>query len=227
MRKLLISDYDDTLFTDEESLTKNLEKIKEFRENANIFVIATSRNFASIMEEIKKYNIFYDYLIVNVGAGLFDNHGKMIYSNFISNNERNEVEEFLKNYTKVEITRYGIVEEQPYASDKIVGYKIKGDLELLEEINEILKKNLNNFEIILKKEEKKLFLNHKDNTKEKAVEKLIKLFPEYKNYKILVVGDDNVDYEMIKKYDGYRMKNSSELLVKNISKFVNFVGELI
>ena len=79
MRKLLISDYDDTLFTDEESLTKNLEKIKEFRENANIFVIATSRNFASIMEEIKKYNIFYDYLIVNVGAGLFDNHGKMIY----------------------------------------------------------------------------------------------------------------------------------------------------
>ena len=33
MRKLLISDYDDTLFTDEESLTKNLEKIKEFREN--------------------------------------------------------------------------------------------------------------------------------------------------------------------------------------------------
>ena len=151
----------------------------------------------------------------------------MIYSNFISEQERNEVEEILKNYTNVEIIRYGVVEEQPYNSNKIVGYKIKGNLELLEEINEIFKKNLNNFEIILKKEEKKLFLNHKDNTKEKAVEKLIKLFPEYKNYKILVVGDDNVDYEMIKKYDGYRMKNSSDLLMKNIYKSVNYVGELI
>ena len=76
MKKILISDYDDTLFTDEITLKSNIEKIKNFQKCGNIFVIATSRSLWSMMEEIQKYKIPYDYLFVNVGAGIFDNKGK-------------------------------------------------------------------------------------------------------------------------------------------------------
>ena len=71
-----------------------------------------------------------------------------------------------------------------------------------------------------------MFLNAKVNTKEDAINKLIELFPEYKNYDIVTVGDDDVDFNMIRLFDGYRMKKSSKLLIDNISKVVASVGEL-
>lgn len=227
MKKILISDYDDTLFTDEITLKSNIEKIKNFQKCGNIFVIATSRSLWSMMEEIQKYKIPYDYLFVNVGAGIFDNKGKNLYVNYISYEEKQNIENVLKNYPDLSITRYGIQEEQLPNSQEIVGYKIKGDIRNLETIYEIFKNKLEKFELILKKSENKLFLNHKDNTKEKAIKTLIELFPEYKNYEVITVGNDDVDYKMLQLYDGYRMINSSELLLKNIKKIVNSVGELV
>ena len=42
MTKILISDYDDTLYTDEISLKNNITQIGKFREKGNLFIIATS-----------------------------------------------------------------------------------------------------------------------------------------------------------------------------------------
>lgn len=41
------------------------------------------------------------------------------------------------------------------------------------------------------------------------------------------VGDDDVDFVMLKNYNGFRMENSSELLMKNIKKSTKSVEELI
>ena len=92
-----------------------------------------------------------------------------------------------------------------------------------------LKNKLNNeFQIVLKneKEYSKLFLNYKLNTKERGIEKLIKNLPD-NEYKIITVGDDDVDFNMLKKYDGYRMSNSSKLLTENINKIVSSIAELV
>ncbi len=96
MAKLLVSDYDDTLFTDEVSLIKNIEKIKKFQEQGNCFVIATSRSFTSIMEEVKKYQIPFDYIFSNMGAGIFDADGKILYSEFIPKEEKDKIEKGTK-----------------------------------------------------------------------------------------------------------------------------------
>ena len=64
------------------------------------------------------------------------------------------------------------------------------------------------------------------NTKENGIEKLVGFLPE-NDYKIITVGDDDVDFNMIKKYDGYRMENSSELLNENIDKKVGSIAELL
>ena len=227
MTKLLISDYDDTLFTDEQSLKENIKKIKEFQKQGNIFTIATSRSLTSIMDEINKYNIPYDYLFVNVGAGIFDNLGNNLYVNFISKEEKEEIEKILEKYENLKITRYGIIEEQEKTSTQIVGYKIKGELNHLDYLYNTFANKLENFEVVFKRDEGKLFLNHKNNTKEQAINKLIEKFPKYKDYEVITVGNDDVDFGMLQLYDGYCMKNSSELLLKNIRKIVSSVGELV
>lgn len=227
MKKLLISDYDNTFFTDEVSVLKNIEAVNKFRYKGNIFVIATSRSYISIIEEIKKYNICYDYIFTNLGAAIFDNNCNILYSHYIQQKDKVIIENILKGYLLLNITRFGVIENQDENSDSVIGYKIKGDIEALEILKNRFELILNNFDILLKREENKLFLNEKLNTKENAIEMLLKLFPEYNNYKIITVGDDDVDLNMLKMHDGYRMAKSSKNIVSNIYKIVSSVYELI
>ena len=145
----------------------------------------------------------------------------------MNNKERQKIEEILKSYSSLEITRFGIIEEQPKDSEKIVGYKIKGNIADLKTLEEILKNNLNEVEIKLKITENKMFLNDINNTKEKGINRLIKLQPELNKFEIITAGDDDVDFGMLKEYNGYRMIKSSELLMKNITKIISSVGELM
>ncbi len=230
MKKLLVSDYDNTLFTDEKQILKSIENIKKFQEDGNIFVISTSRSWKSIKKEIDKYKIPFDYLCCNTGGTIFNNKGDNLFIGNISDTTINKVENILSkvNTRNISITRYGIYKEYEEKINKILGYKIKGNKDI-EKIKEELEIKLSNeFEIILKNEKNcnKLFLNYKLNTKENGIDRLIKLLPK-SDYKVITVGDDDVDFNMLKKYNGYRMLNSSKLLIDNINKTVNSVDELI
>lgn len=227
MKKLLASDYDGTLFTNEIDLYENIKKIKKFQEEGNIFVIATSRSYSSIIEEVKKYKIPYDYIFSNVGAGIFDNLGNNLYADFIPKDQKEKIEIILEYYTQLDITRFGILETQDKNSNNIVGYKIKGDVAILEKLAILYNTLLPKFDVSLKATENKLFLNYRNNSKEKAIIRLIEMFPEYKDFKIITVGDDDVDFGMIKQFNGYRMQNCSTLLAKNIVKMVSSVSELV
>ena len=231
MKKILISDYDNTFYTTEEQLYKNIEYIKKFQEKGNIFVISTSRSWKSLKQEIDKYKIPFDYLCCNTGGTIFDNKGSSLFVGNISDSVINKVENILEklNLNNFSITRYGKYKEYEEKINEILGYKIKGNKEEIENLRKELKNVLNNeFEIILKNEKQysKLFLNFKLNTKENGIEKLIKILPEVE-YKIITVGDDDIDFNMLKKYDGYRMNNSSKLLTENINKTVNSIEELL
>ena len=231
MKKILISDYDNTFYTTEEQLYKNIEYIKKFQEKGNIFVISTSRSWKSLKQEIDKYKIPFDYLCCNTGGTIFDNKGSSLFVGNISDSVINKVENILEklNLNNFSITRYGKYKEYEEKINEILGYKIKGNKEEIENLKKELKNVLNNeFEIILKNEKQysKLFLNFKLNTKENGIEKLIKILPEVE-YKIITVGDDDIDFNMLKKYDGYRMNNSSKLLTENINKTVNSIEELL
>lgn len=231
MKKILVSDYDNTFYTNEEQLYKNIENIKKFQEEGNIFVISTSRSWKSIKKEIDEYKIPFDYLCCNTGGTIFDNKGSSLFVGNISDSIINKVENILAklNSNDLSITRYGTYKEYEEKIDKILGYKIKGNVKDIKELKDELKKVLSDdFEMILKneKEYSKLFLNYKLNTKENGIEKLIKILPEVE-YKIITVGDDDVDFNMLKKYNGYRMNNSSKLLKENIDKSVNSIAELL
>ena len=231
MIKILVADYDNTFYTDENQLIKNIEGIKEFQKNGNLFVISTSRSWKSMKKEIDTYKIPFDYLCCNTGGSIFNHDGDLLYMGNVDDDILNKTENILSKYNDKDysVTRYGIYKEYDEKIDKLLGYKIKGDKAKLEKLKDVLENDLNNdFQIVLKNEKdySKLFLNYKLNTKENGIEKLVEILP--KNvYKIITVGDDDVDFNMIKKYDGYRMENSSELLNENVDKKVSTVLELV
>ena len=81
--KLLVSDYDGTIYDIEnlKDTKNNIDAIKKFKDNGNLFSIATARPYPSIKTQTEKFDIPYDYLICCDGACVFDNKDNLIYSN--------------------------------------------------------------------------------------------------------------------------------------------------
>lgn len=74
--KIIISDFDNTFFTND--IDKNVELINQFMEKGNIFIIATGRPLYLLRPELEKHKIKYNYLICNDGAVIFDDNEKII-----------------------------------------------------------------------------------------------------------------------------------------------------
>ena len=56
MKKLLASDFDRTFYIDEKDIKNNIKYVNLFRENNNIFLIATGRSYSSFKEVLNKFN---------------------------------------------------------------------------------------------------------------------------------------------------------------------------
>ena len=88
MKKILISDFDGTLYLNKEDLLKNVSLINKFRSEGNLFVIATGRSFNDLKNVLAEVTdeIFYDYLILNHGTVILDNKGLVINQEYIEEN---------------------------------------------------------------------------------------------------------------------------------------------
>ena len=71
--KILASDFDLTLYVDDlEIVKKNVEAIRRFMKQGNLFGIVTGRNYSDIKVLLNQFNIPYHYLICQDGAKIFD-----------------------------------------------------------------------------------------------------------------------------------------------------------
>lgn len=66
--KLLISDFDGTLYQNNTIEDHTLLKIEKWQKEGNYFIVATGRDYSSIMEKIKIHDISPDFIIGNNGA---------------------------------------------------------------------------------------------------------------------------------------------------------------
>lgn len=85
MKKVIVSDYDQTFYINDQDLEKNKKAIKEFMNNGNLFIIATGRSYMDFKNKINDYNIEYDYAIINHGATTLNNKDE-IMDNFLIDN---------------------------------------------------------------------------------------------------------------------------------------------
>ena len=81
MKKVLVSDYDQTFYLNDYDIEINKKEVKKFRDKGNIFIIATGRSFFDFKNKVNAYNIEYDYVILNHGATILDKDDNII-SNF-------------------------------------------------------------------------------------------------------------------------------------------------
>lgn len=224
MNKMLVSDYDQTLNFDSLTFYFNLKKIREFRNNHNIFTLSTGRCFKSIMMEVRKYDIPYDYLSCSNGAILYNSDNQLLYASYIDSNVITYLDEISKNTELIKKIGY----EQPYGHlniDDVTDCLINTtSLSNMKQLSNALKTDFSNLDI--SNFFRTIYISNAINNKSLTIEK-IKQMEQLDDSDIFTIGDYDNDASMIKDYNGFNMLFSSRKAREHSLKTYFTVGQLI
>ena len=134
---LLVSDYDNTyeIHYDDNNLEEvfklNYNAVKKYREEKNLFAIATGRHFDAIKRTIDEKKLEFDYLIVNNGAEVYDSNYNLLFAKSIDDESLtkikllNQLDIHYRNPLKSKI----ITSVNIYFSDKVKFDQVKKYIE--------------------------------------------------------------------------------------------------
>ncbi|MBQ2639858.1 MAG: HAD-IIB family hydrolase [Bacilli bacterium] len=221
--KILASDFDKTLYIDDEDkLNRNIEAIKKFIINGNLFCIITGRNYSNLKELLKKYNIPYSYLICQDGAKIYNNMDYSINTILLNSNDVEKICKLLesKDYPYYLDDGYNITNNY----DDCVKVVIEcSDKEKGKKIVDYIKENI---DVYVYMSSKHVNIVSREVNKSNSLKKLAEL--ENLNINdIYVIGDDINDMEMLKDFKGAVMKGHSKDLDNTYKKEYNYLYEYI
>lgn len=222
-KKVLVVDYDRTLFINNNDMLNNINSINKFRENGNIFIIATGRTYNSLKKEIDKYNIEYDYLILNHGSLVIKKDKSTLFHYKIDRNILFDITNYLSKY-KPKSVMYSYYTEDtsninnPDISKITIGFQ--KDIETFKKVMMDVVKKYNNKLNIYFTQNFEIEIISKETNKSKAIDLLMKKV-NFKKENIYTIGDSYTDIEMINDYNGSCMEKSIDILKnnKNIKKY--------
>ena len=231
MKKMIASDYDRTLYINDDDIEKNKKVIESFRKKGNIFVIATGRSYYHFMKIVNKYKLEYDYAIINHGATIIDKENNVIYNMPINNSIIKNIKNDLQLDKSIDTFCCSKLETKvPFEYKDLtkinVKYKTKKEsIKMNEQINKKYSDFVTSYNITSSSIE---IISNKTN-KSKTIKMLAdKLNVENNN--IYTIGDGYSDIQMIKDFNGYCMKESVSELKKvaideceSVSGLVNMV----
>ena len=228
MKKLLVSDYDQTFYINDEDIEKNKIAVNEFRSKGNIFVIATGRSYDDFMKKKNEYNIQYDYLIINHGATILNKDDNIIFNEEITN----EILDNLKSDLRIEDSERNFccsmlesrVDLEHRDLTKI--HDKYSDLEYSNEIQKKLKEKYNSFLNVYWVSGNSLEIISKKINKSKAI-KLLSEKIKIRQEEIYTIGDGYSDIEMVKDYNGYAIKEAVKELKEVAIDEIESVSDLI
>lgn len=222
-KKVLVVDYDRTLFINNDDMLNNINSINKFRENGNIFIIATGRTYNSLKREIDKYNIEYDYLILNHGSLVIKKDKSTLFHYKIDKNILFDITSYLSKY-KPKSVMYSYYTEDtndinnPDISKITIGFQ--KDIETFKKVMMDVVKKYNNKLNIYFTQNFEIEIISKETNKSKAIDLLMKK-ANFKKENIYTIGDSYTDIDMINDYNGSCMEKSIDILKnnKNIKKY--------
>lgn len=121
--KLLSSDFDGTLYfhnKEEKMRESDLEAIRKFQQEGNLFGICTGRHLKGILEPTKE-KVDFDFYIVNSGAVILDKNREIIQEYKIKRQVAKEVTKYIDK--SVEVTF--IIDDEFYAINRKNDWPIK------------------------------------------------------------------------------------------------------
>ncbi len=226
--KLIASDFDDTFYIDDESIIKNKEYVKLFREKGNYFVFATGRSFEDFMKKKETYNLEYDYLIINHGATILDKDNNILFNNIIDNSCIKDIRECLDLDNAVSYFCCQTYKSRMDFRDLFLT-KINSKYSTKEEcfkIVDLLNKKFSNYIKAYYVNNLNVEIINKDTNKMEAIKKLGE-FLNINKEDIYTIGDSYSDLEMIEEFNGYSVKNAINELKDKSIKIVDNVSDLI
>ena len=232
--KLFVTDYDNTLYIDEDSIKENIKKLHELPENNFYIVISTGRSLPSIKEKINEYNIPFDYVTCADGSIIYDKNYNLIKFYELNKEIINEVINFKNsiNYEEMQVSY-----EDGYSNLLDLNKKISG-INIVIYNSNITDKTINLFNKI--KEDfsnyNYLIYNHEPYSyfcvKQKDVSKaygitFLKNYLNITDNNIYVIGDSDNDLEMLKEYNGVCVNNSTKEVLNTCDKHYLNVSDYI
>lgn len=229
MKKMLISDYDNTFYLNDNDIKNNIDKVKEFRSKNNIFVIATGRSYYDFNTKLNKYPIKFDYLIINQGATILDANGNIIKNYTIDNVIKDQLINEIELYDQEEMFACSILESRVSIKNNNIT-KIHKKYDTLEKARniskEINKKYQNDIITYLIPSSNSIEIISSKTNKANAIQKIADLEKITKE-NIFTIGDSYNDIEMIANFNGYCMKNAQDEIKKISKKQYRSVSKLI
>ena len=234
MIKVLASDYDKTFYLNDEDVKNNIQAIKEFRKENNIFIFATGRSYLDFKEKVNKYNLEYDYAILNHGATIIDNEDNILYNIYIDNKIIKDLITDLKlNYSIKNFFCKALDSRVTSNLEDLtkINARYASKEEAIDIFNSINNKYRNYIKAYMISKTSIEIISNKVN-KAIAIKYIAdKLNISYNN--IYTVGDSYSDINMIKEFNGYCMKNSIDELKKlsikeceSVYKIINYIKGL-
>lgn len=227
MRKILASDYDQTFYINDVDIENNKQAVCKFKDEGNIFVIATGRSYFDFKKKANEYNLKYDYVILNHGATILDKDDTILYNCEIDNVIIHPIKQHLElEKAKCFFFCSGLKSRVEYNHPNLtkisVLYNKKEDAK---RINDFINSNfafyVNSYLVSFREIE----IVAKETNKSKAIKLLAdKINIDTRN--IYTIGDSYTDIKMIQDFNGYCMKNSVDEL-KQISNSYPSVSLLI
>lgn len=211
--KLLVSDYDGTLKSDLKNLKINVNTIRNFMNDGHTFCIATGRPYNSMKQEIKTYDIPYDYLICNNGLTIFDNKDNLIYG------KRMDIDDitFFFDFMQIDSKNYSLYNVYGESASSDVVFVNIHHLKLSKLIK-LKREAASWFDAVATYQQfNNLYLESKTN-KAIGIKNLIELEKlSFADRDIHTVGDSKNDIEMLQEFNGHKVMFSYPCLFgKNI-----------
>lgn len=228
MKKILVSDYDQTFYINDDDIEKNKTAVNKFRNNGNLFVIATGRSYQDFKSKVVEYNITYDYVILNHGATILDKDDNILKNFPIDNQTIPNIKDNLQLEKSLTGFCCSCLESRvdynhPNLTKINVKYASKDEaMKINKIINNKFFKYINSYYVV----ENSIEIISNKTTKSKAINILLEKLNIPKNM-VYTIGDGYSDIDMIKNYNGYAMKNSVSKLKEYALKEYESVSDLV
>lgn len=246
--KILVSDYDDTLYVNLDIKPETIELIKTFQDQGNLFIINTGRHLESVYEECDKFDINPDFYICNNGNVIANKNRETIYIASFNKEKCLAVIDYFDKHLSDKVY-YIAANDGSHFGRKFYQSGCQFMPEYLKPIEPFLENEVSTmFSQAIDGEETMAIVNainehfdssiiafgnkpfidivEKEHTKGLAIEKLAEDYSFNINH-IYTIGDSYNDISMLKSFNGYAMSISSDSVKQHAKGVVDTIDYLI
>lgn len=228
MKKILVSDYDDTFYLNDIDIEINKKWVDNFRKQNNLFIIATGRGYIDFKDALITYNFNYDYIILNHGTTVIDQNHNILMNYSINPKIILKMIKSLKPKNRILYFYDDLTEDTEYIENKkVLKINLRYDskdmaLKISKILNNKYGEYLKAYQVPINDVE--IISNVTD--KAKAIYFIANREQILKS-NIYTIGNGHNDIEMIKEFNGYCMIKSTKELKKEATCELASVSELI